>query len=589
MCSELLSRNAWSRRNVSSFARPSAGSRVFRFDSVDCDRGLRRGSKSSDFDGCDGGGNAIREMGFSGKGCSAVAREGHECAVDRSRGFGSSDGSEDEESEGDDAVDEETLLMLDSASGKGNCPEVRRSTEVSVEEMRDPLVKEVCRLMSLRSLWNPSNERELKRLLRNMKPRQVCAVILTQEDERVALKFFYWADRQWRYRHDLIAYYTLLDILSKTKLCQDAHRIVRLMRRCGIVRDPEAFGYLMLSYSRARKLRHALRVLTLMQKAGVDPNLSICNTTMSVLIRNNKLEKALKFMERMQLVGINPEVVTYNCLIRGYCNIHRVQDAIGLIDAMPGKGCPPDNVRYHTVLVYLCKEKKIEEVKVLLDKMSRDHGLVPDQVTYDNIIHALCKHGHGNEALEFLKESQINGFQVDKVWYTAVVTAFCKSGNMDKAKDIVDVMISNNCMLDVVTYTAVVDGYCRLGNLDQARKLLKQMERHGCKPNMVSYTAYLNGLCHSGRSLESRDLLNKSEEQWWNPGAITYSAVMHGLRREGKLSEASDVVREMIGRGSFQIQLKSIYCSNLFAGKGEWTRPKNLWKSAEERDVQSTL
>ncbi|KAI4370956.1 hypothetical protein MLD38_019242 [Melastoma candidum] len=165
MSSELLLRNAWRWRKGSSFARPSEGSRVFWVDSVDLDRGLRRGSKSFDFDSWGNGGDAIGEMGFMGKGCSALAREGRECAVARSQGFGSSDGSGDEGIEGDDGgdeVDEETLLGLDLSSGRENRPEVRWSIEVSGEEMRDPLVKEVCRLMSLRSSWTLSNESGLR-------------------------------------------------------------------------------------------------------------------------------------------------------------------------------------------------------------------------------------------------------------------------------------------------------------------------------------------------------------------------------------------------------------------------------------------
>ena len=159
------------------------------------------------------------------------------------------------------------------------------------DELRHPLVREICRLIELRSAWNPKLEGELRHLLRSLKPRQVCAVLRSQADERVALKLFYCADRQWRYRHDPIVYYTMLEVLSKTKLCQGARRVLRLMARRGIVRRPEAFGYVMVSYGRAGKLRNAMQVLTLMQRAGVDPDLSICNTAINVLVKGNKLER----------------------------------------------------------------------------------------------------------------------------------------------------------------------------------------------------------------------------------------------------------------------------------------------------------
>ncbi|KAK4769745.1 hypothetical protein SAY87_030277 [Trapa incisa] len=99
-------------------------------------------------------------------------------------------------------------------------------------------------------------------------PRQVCVVIRSQQDERMALKFFYWAERQWRYRHDPIVYAVMLEILSKTKLYQGAPRILRLIERKGISRPPEVFQCVMISYSRAWRLRDSLTLLTLMQKVG---------------------------------------------------------------------------------------------------------------------------------------------------------------------------------------------------------------------------------------------------------------------------------------------------------------------------------
>ncbi|XP_073226428.1 uncharacterized protein [Cicer arietinum] len=199
----------------------------------------------------------------------------------------------------------------------------------------NPLVREVCRLITLRSTWNPKFEGHLRHILRSLRPPLVCAVLRSQVDERIALSFFYWEGRQWRYRHDTIVYYTMLNILSKTKLCQGARRILRLLTRRGIECSPKAFGYVMVSYSRAGKLRTALKLLTLMQKAGVEPDLSICNTAIYVLVKGDKLEKALRFLERMQVAGIKPNIVTYNCLIKGYCDLHRIGDALELITEMP--------------------------------------------------------------------------------------------------------------------------------------------------------------------------------------------------------------------------------------------------------------
>ncbi|XP_009600019.1 pentatricopeptide repeat-containing protein At1g09900 [Nicotiana tomentosiformis] len=465
--------------------------------------------------------------------------------------------SENEDGGGSLGCIDDDFKVLDSF-GKSE-RQMNRAENVGISEriegvedaMRHPLVKETCRLIERQSAWTPKLEIELRRLLRSLKPLQICAVLRSQSDERVALKFFYWADQQWRYRHDPIIYYVMLQLLSRTKLCQGAKRILKLMARRRIPRRPEDFGCVMVSFSRAGHLRKAMQILNVMQRAGIEPDLSICNTAIYVLVKGNKIEKALRFLERMQLVGINPNVVTYNCLIKGYCDVHRVEDALELIAEMPYKGCSPDKVSYYTPISFFCTQKQTDKVKELVEKMAKDSNLLPDQVTYNTIIHMLSKHGHADEALGFLREAEERGFRVDKVGYSAVVNSFCKDGRIDKAKELVNEMIAKGCNPDVVTYTAVLNGFCLAGKTDQAKKLLQHMYKYGCKPNTVSYTALLNGLCRSGRSAEAREMMSLCEESWWRPNAITFSVLMHGYRREGKLSEACDVGREMIAKGYF--------------------------------------
>ncbi|KAF2291755.1 hypothetical protein GH714_035464 [Hevea brasiliensis] len=336
----------------------------------------------------------------------------------------------DGEGEGSDSDnDDSDFMVLNSINRNNDQNEGVRRIEIEEEEFRHPLVREICRLIGLRSTWNPKLEGDLRRLLRSLKPPQVCAVLQSQDDERVALKFFYWADRNG-----------------------GARRVLRLMARRGIECQPEAFAYVMVAYSRAGKLRNAMQILTVMQKA--------------------------------------------------------------------------DKVSYYTVMGFLSKDKRIKEVKDLIEKMMKDSKLFPDQVTYNTIIHMLAKHGHADEAVEFLREAEERGFQVDKVGHSAIIDSF-------------------------LTYTAVVNGLCKVGQVEEAKKMLQQMYKHGYKPNTVSYTALLNGLCRNGKSLEAREMMNMSEEDWWTPNAITYSVVMHGLRREGKLSESWDVVREMLRKGFF--------------------------------------
>ncbi|KAJ6807962.1 pentatricopeptide repeat-containing protein, mitochondrial [Iris pallida] len=252
--------------------------------------------------------------------------------------------SDSEEADIDDD-DFKVLDLFNKNSSNGEEEEVVVVEER--DESRHPMVRETCRLIGLRSEWNPKLEAELRHLLRSLSPRQLAAVLRDQSDERVAVSFFYWGDRQWRYRHPPEAYYTMLEILSKTRLCMASRRIFRLMIRRRISRRGKDFGFLMLSYSRAGKIRSALRVLSFMQKDGCSADVSVCNTAIHVLVVANRLGKAMMFLDRMERVGIKPDVVTFNCLIKGLCDVYRVDEALEMIREMPFKGCNPDKVSYY--------------------------------------------------------------------------------------------------------------------------------------------------------------------------------------------------------------------------------------------------
>ncbi|KAD3068874.1 hypothetical protein E3N88_36754 [Mikania micrantha] len=433
----------------------------------------------------------------------------------------------------------------------GNNQEIQvfRKGESDGEEIRHPLVKEVCRLIDLKLKWNPNLERELRQLIQRLNPLQVCAVLQNQSDARISLQLFYWADRLWRYRHHPVVYIAMLEILSKTSLYQGAKRVIRLMTRRRIKPHPEAYGYLMISYSRAGDWRKALQVLFIMEKSKVSPNLFVYNVAVYVLIKACKLEMAMKMLNRMELVDVSPNVVTYNCLIKGYCDAGRMLDAMDLIEGMHSKGCLPDKVSYHILMGFYCKDNRIKEIKDLMDKMLNKSKLTPDQVTYNMLIHMLSKYGHGFEAISFAKEAEERGFSIGKIEYSAIIHSFCQKGDIDKAKELVNHMCALGCMPDVVTYTDVINGLCSVGKVDEAKTLLQYMRKLGCKPNTVSYTALLKGLCINGKSSEAKEMLNMSEEEWWVPNSITYSVLMHGFRKEGKLNEARDIISEMIRKG----------------------------------------
>ncbi|CAN6888982.1 unnamed protein product, partial [Brassica oleracea var. botrytis] len=479
---------------------------------------------------------------------------------------------EDDEESLDEWDHGDDLAVLESF---GKIPhsrqDVNRSFDVEEDESRHPLVRETNRLINLRSSWNPKHKGEMRNLRRSLKPSQVCAVLRSQDDERVALKFFYWADRQWRYRHHPVVYYSMLEVLSKTKLCQGARRVLVLMKRRGIHRTPKAFSLVMVSYSRAGQLRDALKVLTLMQRAGVEPDLFtrfqlgiidsntlpnlvfleprfrplppasdcasasesgimaldtlpcnvVCNTAIDVFVRANRLEKALRFMERMQVIGIVPDVVTYNCLIRGYCDLRRVEEAVELLE-------------------------ELDAALSLLDDMYliNKHA---DVFTYTTLVDALGKKGRIEEATELMKKMLHKGIDPTPVTYRTVIHRYCQMGKVDDLVAILEKMLLRQKCRTV--YNQVIEKLCGLGKLEEADKILGKVLRTASTSDAKTCYVLMEGYLKKGVPLSAYKVACRMFNRDLIPDVKMCEKLSKRLVREGKLEEADQLMLLLVERG----------------------------------------
>ncbi|GMN54535.1 hypothetical protein TIFTF001_023661 [Ficus carica] len=452
----------------------------------------------------------------------------------------------DDDEKGEDSDDDE-----DEDGFEGLNLSNRSSVEIEnvgrIEEdeakLRHPLVREVCRLVDLRSDWNSKFEGELRPLLRSLKPRQVCAVLHSFEDERVALKFFYWVDRQWRYRHDAITYYTMLESSWQVE-------------ECDVNLDFDA-------------------------ESWVEPNFSICNTAVHVLVMGNRLEKASRFLNRMEIVGIRPNVVTYNCLMKGYCNVHWIEGALELIAIMPLKGCYLDKVGYHThghgsealeflsegkekgfrfdkvrysaIVGSFCKEGNIDMAKEIVNEMF-SKGCISDVVTYISVfnsvlyslINGLCQSGKSLEAREMMNISEEEWWTPNAITYSAVMHGLRREGKLAEACDLVEEIVNKGNSVEI---NLMIQSFYREGKMDKAKKFMEWCPQNGCAVNVVNFTTLIHGYCPRDDLETAVSLLDDTYLSNKHPDAVTYTTVVNALGRKGRIDEANELVMRMLGRG----------------------------------------
>lgn len=93
-----------------------------------------------------------------------------------------------------------------------------------------------------------------------------------------------------------------------------------------------------------------------------------------------------------------------------------------------------------------------------------EKGIQPNIMTYNTIIHGVCKEGRMRDSLKILNEM----------------------GDL----------VPNN-----VSYTTLIDGYCREDNLNGGFKLWDEMIIKGLVPGMMTYNVLLHKLCEEAREI----------------------------------------------------------------------------------------
>ncbi|GAB2281767.1 hypothetical protein Dimus_016335 [Dionaea muscipula] len=303
-------------------------------------------------------------------------------------------------------------------------------------------------------------------------------------------------------------YYAILEVLSKTKLCQGARRVLNWL------------GW-----------------------AGVEHDLHICKIAIMVLLRGSRLDKALKLLERMQIVGEDrmsraKERLYMKCLIE--------------------KGCTPDpNTVSYTALLNggLCKSGKSSEARDLVDESEwwtpnaitysgegddddGDEGFFPTPVELNLLLQSLCREGRANEAQKFMVECKSKGLAVNVVNFTSVVIhGYCNKDDLDGALSLLDDMYLNKKHADAVTYTVLVDALAKLNRIEEATELAMEMLKRGILPTPVTYRSVIHRYCQKWQVGRFVETIGENALK-----TTLYNQVIEKLCCFGYISEAYDLL-----------------------------------------------
>ena len=323
--------------------------------------------------------------------------------------------------------------------------------------------------------------------------------------------------------------------------------------------------------------------------ARVTPQTYTFNLLIQSLCDSRAFDHALQLFDKMSEKGCHPNEFTLGILVRGLCRAGRVKQALELVNNSYSNSNGNDNnsscrianrVVYNTLVSAFCREELNDEAEKLVERMS-EVGLLPDVVTFNSRISALCRAGKVLEASRIFRDMQMDvelGLpRPNVVTYNLMLKGFCKRGMIEDARGLVETMKKAGNFVSLESYNIWLLGLLRNGELLEARLVLDEMAAKGIEPNAYTYNIMVDGLCRNHMLSDARGLMDVMMSNGVYPDTVTYSTLLHGYCSKGKVFEAKRVLHEMIRNGC---QPNTYTCNTLL---------HSLWTKGRTQEAEEML
>ncbi|KAL2644941.1 hypothetical protein R1flu_012528 [Riccia fluitans] len=427
-----------------------------------------------------------------------------------------------------------------------------------------------------------------------------------------------------------VTYTTLLDIFR-----EDA--TFTMNRKSPWVTEAHDHRRLVWTLCRRKDFDFALITLREMETEGHKIPLAIYNLFAVFLRDAGKFDSVLELFRRMKARGCEPDAVTYTVAIGAAYSSRRAPEALSLHKEMVQKGhalgvgtwnmliavasktgqvgvavelfsemrktCKPDAYTFNTLISILCSLENKEDAQTFLRKLgiradainSCEQGalelfrfmeriIAPDSVTYQTLIHAMCRSGRLQDCQDLVQEMEERGFRaglvlyhrilqllghagkVDKAWklflkmrtsnmpegmtYAMIIKILAKGGRFGKATKLLEEMEMKGFAPSAFEYTPLIESLARAKRFQEADKLMKQMAKKGCRPDRMGYNSLIDTYCTAGKVAQAYRIFLKSVDDGCLPGTITYNSLIRGYFRFSNTNDALDMYDVMKKMGS---------------------------------------
>lgn len=257
------------------------------------------------------------------------------------------------------------------------------------------------------------------------------------------------------------------------------------------------------------------------------------NRMIDILGKFFEFDLSWDLIQRMRTNALAmPNHATFRVLFKRYVCAHLVNEAISVYENRLEEFNLKDEVSYCNLIDALCEYKHVIEAQdYCFGKKNNMMNFRNETKIYNMILNGWFKMGWWGKCREFWEEMDVKGVRKDLHSYSIYLNILSKSRKPWKAVKVYKEMKRKGMKLDVVVYNTVISAIGLSEGVDFVFRVYREMRELGCEPNIVTCNTVTKLLCENGRMREAYRMLDEMPKTDILPNVLTYHCFFRCLEK----------------------------------------------------------
>ena len=282
-------------------------------------------------------------------------------------------------------------------------------------------------------------------------------------------------------------------------------------------------------------------------------SLDVYDLIMGTLARKGAWKEALNFLDMMERdsAGFHPrpQLSIYGAAIDACVAAIQAEPASKVLLSMPSKGMIPNLVSYENVIAACAKRQNWRRALQIFSSLKQVHkGQTIHVETYNSVIACCAKAGEVHHAMTLLEEMRQQDHTSPTVMTYNSIMSVC-AGSSRMWKDALRLLDECNRQPgvepDIYTYTIAMRACARGRQTSRALTLFQVARDKGLPLDVYAYTSVMDACAKGGKWKTALNLLDDMRQSGIQPNGYTYSVAIAACGNGGQWERALELLYQM--------------------------------------------